>query len=118
MIRFVMSYSRVCVLLASTVAVACSGAPLDVAPTGGAQSTPANNATPAPATAAPVTPAGSGPTVTLVTPDDGVLPRQLSYGIPVWTLNDAVITNQDPKQYVAGEEGRPVKDLSAILDFT
>jgi hypothetical protein len=45
------------------------------------------------------------------------LPRSLSYGGPIWTLEDAVITNQNPDRYVAGESDRPTPDTYLILDF-
>lgn len=39
------------------------------------------------------------------------------YGILVWTVTGAVITNQDPKAFVAGEAGKPVAASSLILDL-
>ena len=61
--------------------------------------------------------ASAEPSAALVEPDAGVLPRALRYGTLDWTVNDAVITNQDPKTYVAGTAGRPTDATSLIVDF-
>ncbi len=57
------------------------------------------------------------PTVETVFPADGVLPRSVAYGGPVWELTDAVVTSQRPADYVAGEDGRVVEQSYVILDF-
>ena len=54
--------------------------------------------------------ASASPSAFVCRPDDGVLPRSLSYGILNWTVTDAVITNQDPKTYVADVEGEPTDE--------
>src|SRR5262245_37905976 len=61
--------------------------------------------------------ASAEPTATVVAPTSGVVPRTLSYGTLTWKVTDAVITNQDPKQYVAGTPGTPTTATSLIVDF-
>lgn len=87
---------------------------------------PAGASTPAPPSPSPSAAAAeatatveapSEPTATVIAPPSGVLPRATSYGTLDWTVTDAVITNQNPKTYVAGTEGKPTADTSLIVDF-
>jgi hypothetical protein len=57
------------------------------------------------------------PVAAVLVPSDGVLPRALSYGVVLWTIRDAVITNQDPKRYEPGVPARPTKTTSLIIDL-
>jgi hypothetical protein len=41
----------------------------------------------------------------------------MTYGTLDWTVTDAAITNQNPKTYVAGNEGKPTDKTSLIVDF-
>lgn len=105
-------------LLAAIVMTACSGSadPVPEALAGGDSTASTRDASPS-ASPAPSAAVSTQETVTIVEPDQGVLPRVVSYGILVWTLDNAVITNQDPGPYVAGEVGRMAPKTYAILDF-
>ena len=46
-----------------------------------------------------------------------MLPRTMTYGTLDWTVTDAAITNQNPKTYVAGTEGKPTDKTALIVDF-
>ena len=59
----------------------------------------------------------ASPTASVILPDADVLPRTVRYGTLAWTVTDAVITNQDPKVYVAGDPGRPTDATSLIVDL-
>ena len=66
---------------------------------------------------AAATEASKEPTATVSVPEAGVLPRAMTYGTLDWTVTDAAITNQNPKTYVAGSEGKPTDKTSLIVDF-
>jgi hypothetical protein len=105
----------VAVLVAACTA---SGAGPDGAldgPTPGASASPTPSAAASPAVEA--APSSAEASAVAVEPDDGVLPRTMRYGTLGWTVTDAVITNQDPKTYVAGTAGRPTDATSLIVDF-
>ena len=61
--------------------------------------------------------ASDEPTATVIAPPSGVLPRTMTYGTLDWTVTEAAITNQNPKTYVAGTEGKPTDKTSLIVDF-
>lgn len=82
---------------------------------------PASSASAAPlpsdAPSAPIDEPTPSPVASVVPPAAGVLPRSLAYGVLLWTVRDAAITNQDPKRYVAGQPGAPTAKTSLILDL-
>ncbi len=90
-----------------------TAAPVDPVPT--TAETIGPSPTPAAVAATPVQ--TESPTASVVEPDAGVLPRSIQYGVLTWTVDDAVITNQDPKRYVFGEAGTPTADTWLILDL-
>jgi hypothetical protein len=105
-------------LVTLLLAIACGGSEdpdpspteVDPAPSDTGTATATAEATTAPTEEAT-------PTVEVLLADAGTLPRSLSYGGPVWDLTDAVITNQDPAAYVAGETARMTAQTYLILDF-
>jgi hypothetical protein len=75
----------------------------------------------APSAASPIVDPEVSPTpdsvASVTRPDAGVLPRSLGYGVLVWTVKDAAITNGDPNRYVNDDPGPPTAKTSLILDF-
>lgn len=106
------------VTLGALLFVACSSDP-DPTPTPTATTAPVDEAPAATDTATPqpTSEATAEPTPVVVAPHEDLLPRALTYGVPTWELRDAVITNQDPGSYVAGEDGRITPQTFLILDF-
>ena len=110
----------VAIAVALTVAACSTGAAIDRDPGGstpGASSPPSSSASAVASSAVEAAQASAEPSATVVTPEDGVLPRAMRYGTLGWTVTDAVLTNQDPKRYVAGTPGRPTEATSLIVDF-
>ena len=102
------------VSVASTL-VGCGSSPAtdppgEPNPTSASSAGPASHPTPTEVPAATLS-------VTVVEPDAGVLPRAIAYGGLTWTIKHAVITNQDPGRYVAGETGTPTPLTHLILDL-
>jgi hypothetical protein len=89
----------------------------------GSTAGPSASSAPSPSVAASSGPARAGDAspepsaAAVLEPEATVLPRTLSYGTLTWKVTDAVITNQDPKAYVAGTPGRPIDKTSLIVDF-
>jgi hypothetical protein len=108
-------------IAAILVLAACTGSGgADRAPDGptpGASASPLRSPSAASSAAAAADAASGQPAAAVVAPDTGVLPRTLSYGSLRWTVTDAVITNQDPKRYVAGTPAPPIDKTSLIVDF-
>src|SRR5262245_60103820 len=69
------------------------------------------------AVATAAAPASAEPSPLVVMPDSDAIPRSLAYGGLVWTVTDAVITNQDPTTYIAGTTSRPTAATSLIVDL-
>jgi hypothetical protein len=57
------------------------------------------------------------PVASVIVPAAGILPRSLAYGVLLWTVRDAVITNQDPKRYAPDVPARPTAKTWLILDL-
>ncbi len=57
------------------------------------------------------------PVASVIIPGAGTLPRSLAYGILLWTVRDAAITNQDPERYAPDVPARPAAKTWLILDL-
>ncbi len=120
---------RLPIVLAVSLAVAgCGSATARPDVDGGGGSTPSAPASPT-SSAATANPDGQSgddqptatptdePVASVTVPAPGTLPRPLAYGILLWTVRDAVITNQDPKRYAPGVPAPPAAKTWLILDL-
>jgi hypothetical protein len=122
---------RLPVVVAIAIAIAVAGCNSATAGRDG-HGTEAGSTPPASASASPTSSAASSgpdgaaaptatptdePVASVIVPAAGLLPRSLAYGILLWTVRDAAITNQDPKRYSAGVAAPPAAKTWLIIDL-